>query len=87
VSLDTYLSALFVVGTENNTMMNLTVTQPVTINIQNSTHDLLTGIQYSFVINWLQTVLIESLGHLTGTKIVTNKPVSVFSDHECANVQ
>jgi len=66
--------------------MKLIVTQPVTTSISNSTVDLTAGIQYSFVINRLQTVLIESLEDLTGTKIVTDKPVSVMSGHECAFV-
>ena len=79
-------SSILVVGTEDNTMMKLTVTQPVTISASNSTVDLTAGIQYSFVINRLQTVLIESADDLTGTKIVTNKPVSVLSGHECGNV-
>ena len=79
-------SSILVVGTEDNTMMKLTVTQPVTISVSNSTDDLTAGIQYSFVINKLQTVLIESVDDLTGTKIVTDKPVSVLSGHECGYV-
>jgi len=59
-------------------MMNLTVTQPVTINDSDSTVDLTAGIQYSFVINRLQTVLIGSVDDLTGTKTFTNKSVSVL---------
>ncbi|XP_065917797.1 latrophilin-like protein LAT-2 isoform X3 [Dysidea avara] len=79
-------SSILVVGTENSTMMKLTATQPITINVSDSTVDLTAGVQYSFVINRLQTVLIESLDDLTGTKIVTDKPVSVLSGHECAFV-
>ena len=82
----TFLSAVLVIGTENNTMMKLTVTQPITISVTSSTVNLTAGIQYSFMIRRLQTVLIESLDDLTGTKIVTDKPVSVLSGHECGNV-
>ena len=81
-----YSSSILVVGTENNTMMKLTVTQPVNISVSNSTDDLTAGIQYSFVINRLQTVLIESADDLTRTKIVTDKPVSVLSGHQCGRI-
>ena len=77
-------SAVLVVSTEDNTMMNLTVTQPVTIRVDDTDTNLTAGRQYSFVINRLQTVYVESEEDLTGTKVVTNKPVSVFSGHECA---
>ena len=81
-----YHSSVLLVGTEDNTIMTLTVTQSVAIGVGATTTDLTPGRQYSFVINRLQTVYIESLKDLTGTKIVTDKPISVFSGHECANV-
>ena len=77
-----YNSSVLIVGTENNTMMKLTVTQPVTIKVDNAETDLTPGRQYSFVINRLQTVCVASLEDLTGTKMVTNKSVSVFSGHQ-----
>jgi len=77
-----YYSSVLIVGTENNTMMKLTVTRPVTIKVDNTDTNLISGRQYSFVINRLQTVYVRSLEDLTGTKVVTNKPVSVFSGHE-----
>ena len=75
-------SSVLIVGTENNTVMKLTVTQSVNI----SADYLIPGREYSFVINRLQTIFIRSLEDLSGTKIVTDKPVSVFSGHECGNV-
>ena len=79
-------NTILIVGTENNTMMKLTVTQSVNIGVGNTVTTLIPGIQYSFVINRLQTVYIGSLEDLSGTKIVTNKPVSVFSGNRCGNV-
>ena len=79
-------SSILIVGTENNITMNLTTTQSVSISVGNTMTNLIPGIQYSFVVNRLQTVYIESVNDLSGTKIVTDRPVSVFSGHECGNV-
>ena len=81
-----YNSSILIVGTDNNTIMKLTVTQHVTIGISNTTVNLIPGIRYPFVVNRLQTIYIGSPDDLSGTKVATDKPVSVFSGHECANV-
>ena len=81
-----YQSAILIVGTEDNTTMKLTVTQTATTNYG---HTYYTGNEYSFVINRLQTFYIRSSSYtsdLTGTKIVTDKQVSVFSGHELAQI-
>ena len=78
-----YQSAILIVGTEDNTTMKLTVTQTATTNYG---HTYYTGNEYSFVINRLQTFYIRSTGDLSGTKIVTDKQVSVFSGHELAQI-
>ena len=79
-------SVVLIVGTENDTVMNLTVTQSVNIKVNDTVISLHHGIEYSFIVNRLQTVYIGSVRDLTGTRIVTNKPVSVFSGHECGYV-
>ena len=86
VSSGRYDNVVLIVGTEDNTMMDLTVTQNVYIKINDTVSSLTSGSQYSFIINRLQTVYIGSSSDLTGTRIITYKPVSVFSGHECGYV-
>ena len=81
-----YYSSILIVGTRNNTLMKLTVTQQVTISMDGNTTNLVPGRQYFFFINRLQTILLKSFNDLTSSEIVTNYPVSVFSGHECGNV-
>ena len=81
-----YNSTVLVVGTENNTSMKLTVRQPLTVMVDSTFTDLIPGKEYLFVINRLETVYIESQDDLTGSKIVTDKQVSVFSGHQYGNV-
>ena len=86
VSSGVYDNVVLIVGTVDNTMMDLTVTQNVYIKINDTVSYLTSGSQYSFIVNRLQTVYIGSSSDLTGTRIMTDKPVSVFSGHECGYV-
>ena len=79
-------SIILVVGTENSTMLNLTTTQPVIVNAGDSTTNVFSGRQYSFELNRFQTVYIATFTDLSGTKITTDKPVSLFSGHECVYI-
>ena len=74
-----YKSSVLIVGTSNDTLLKLTVTQLVTTRVGDANATLIPGREYSFVISRLQTVYLLSTNDLTGTRIVTNKPVSVFS--------
>ena len=77
-----YNSSVLIVGTRNNTVLKLAVTQPVTTRVGDINATLIPGREYSFVINMLQTIYLSSYYDLTGTRIVTNNPVSVFSGHQ-----
>ena len=81
-----YDNAILIVGSEDYTTLNLTVKQTVNVKINDTVSSLIRGSQYSFVVNRLQTVYIGSSSDLTGTRIITDKPVSVFSGHECGYV-
>ena len=81
-----FTSMVLVVGIVDNTTMKLIVPQSVSISIDAVITEVISGIEYSFVINSLQTVLIESLEDLTGTKITTDNEVSVLSGHQGGTV-
>ena len=91
VSVSTNVNAdgsVVIVGTANQTVVNITVPVSAVIKINNSVDwsSLDPGILYSYVIQRLQIVYIAAYTtDLTGTRVTTNKPVSLFSGHECAS--
>ena len=91
VSVETFVAAdgsMVIVGTENQTMMNISV--PVSAFIRKSNfgnwEPLEPGIIYdNYTIERLGIIYIAAFTtDLTGTKVTTNKPISLFSGHECA---
>ena len=88
-------SSILIVATEDSTEIKLEVTQSTTVYYRyyygwryGHAYDytLSPGNQLSITFNKLQTRYMEMTSDLSGTKIIANKPVSVFSGHRCAYV-
>ena len=75
-------STVLIVGTENNT--NLTVIP--TEGVRFLTNSLLNS-SNAITIDQYQSVYLRVLGEdISGTRVIADKPISVFSGHECANI-
>ena len=85
-------SEILIVGCKDNTTVAITPTQTVSIptNVQNSSstsRSVLKGSKHQIYVNKMQTLLIAKTDtDLTGSRIVSNKPLTVISGHECSNV-
>lgn len=84
-------SQFLLIGYENDTEISIIPSQSVTLpqDLQLSDSSILsleTDDMYNGTIHQMQTVLVASNSDLTGTKIVSNKPLSIIAGHECGNV-
>ena len=84
-------SQVLLIGCENDTELTITPTQTIEIPSDlvrgsNSSLTVIPGRSYTITLNRLQTFLFHSTLDLTGSKVVSNKPVAFFSGHECAYV-
>ena len=88
----TLASQVVVVGCENETKVQVMPTQLISLptNLQEASStsaSIEAGMTSSeLTLNQMQTLLVSSTDDLTGTKIVSNKPLTVIAGHECASV-
>ena len=89
----TSFSSLLIVSANNNT--NITITPSVTVTIPSdlsptgSDTILNAGQSIEIQLQYLETLLLKpvtALPDLTGTKVESNKPISVYSGHTCGNI-
>ena len=94
VSIDSWWgdqSLFLLVGNEDNTTITIVPTQMIEVpedpqNSSNPTTIINTGNTYTITLHLMQTLLIGAADDLTGTQIVSNKPLTVVSGHECGIV-
>ena len=81
------MNRVLLVGGYDNTTVTVTPTEDVDVStVINEDGFLLADQSYTFSINRLETILLESIFPLTGTKVVTSKPITFLSGHQCAVV-
>ena len=86
----TYDNAFLIVGSQDNTTISVTpsqrVTLPADLQMPDSTHVSIDPSTQSqqLTLHKLQTLLVFSTDDLTGTKISSDKPLTVISGYQCA---
>ena len=82
-------SSILIVGTEDHTTLRIKFAISFDLYIYGSYYWINSGREYSFTIHRLRTMYIypsSASYDLSGTMIIANKPVSVFSGHRCSYV-
>ena len=73
-------SVLAIVASEVNTQVTIITSQYVSGN------DTRPGTEQTIILNEKESFLVSRPQDLTGSRVIANKPVSVFSGHECGNM-
>ena len=85
-------SAIVIVTSAKETLLNITLTQTVTINAEDLLQQIpggefTAGNAFNVKLpNQAQTLYIASENDLTGSRVTSNKPISFISGHECGNI-
>ena len=83
-------SNILLVGTEDDTTLSITPTQTVSLpkDAQGASTllEMTASTIHTVTLNRLQTLGFSSLRDLTGTRIVSNKPLTVITGHQCGQV-
>ena len=84
------LSQVLLVGNEDNTTVTIVATQPLNLpqdaqSSESGTIYVPAGSAYTLTLHKLQTFFFGSID-LTGTSIVSDKPLTVVSGHECGYI-
>ena len=81
---------VLIVANDNSTQVTITPTQPVVLprDAQSNSPNVTVsaGDRHTVTLHQRQTLLFNSVEDLTGTKIESDKPLTVISGHECGNI-
>ena len=81
-------SRILLVGGYNSTNVTITPTQsiyiPQDLSPTGQIYELLPSQSLTIQLNMFETLLLESESTLSGTKVVSNKPITFLSGHQCA---
>ncbi|XP_065904759.1 cell adhesion molecule DSCAML1-like isoform X2 [Dysidea avara] len=88
VSSNSLFSTVMLVGIENDTTVTVMTAQDSILKAEGVLTNILRNTEFSFSLDELKTAFIGSIlstdSNVSGIKVVTNKPLSAFSGHECA---
>ena len=85
-----YAKQLLLVGCKDNTNITIKPSVDITVsaNLQQPTIETITvqaGESYTFILDELQTLVLYSTNDTTGTKVISNKPLSVINGQFSSN--